>query len=65
MGIADGVTDYKKVAKSMGIQEDKIMTPANTPKEIRAAFTLYSQTASQISQQAAQPIPQAGGGFSV
>lgn len=65
MGIADGITDYKKVAKSMGIQEDRIMTPANTPKEIRAAFTLYSQTASQISQQAAQPTPQAGGGFSV
>ena len=56
MGIADGRTDFRKVFQSMGIREEWILTPGNTPQEIRAAFQLFSQSAVRASQTA--------GGFS-
>jgi hypothetical protein len=66
MGIADGSTDFRKVFREMGIEDQWILTPANDPKEIRAAFQLVSQSAVRASQGAAsfsQTAKQGLGGF--
>lgn len=58
MGIADnGYTDFQQVFREMGIPDDWILTPGNTPSEIRNAFLLVSQSAVRASQAV-------GGGFS-
>lgn len=63
MGIFDGSTDFRKIFRSMGIQDNWILTPANDPKEIRAAFRLFSQSALRASQGGASFSQTAAGGF--
>lgn len=50
MGIDDGETDFKKVFKEMGLREEWILTPKNTPHDIREAFRMFSQSAQTGSQ---------------
>jgi hypothetical protein len=52
MGISDGETDFHKVAKSMGIPSEWILTTANDPKSIRRAFKTFSDAMKQASQNA-------------
>lgn len=55
MGIDDGgYTDFRQVFQNMGIQDEWILTPGNTPSEIRAAFLLFSQSAVAVSQTSGQ-----------
>jgi hypothetical protein len=64
MGIDDGgLTDFRKIFQDMGIEDKWILTPANTPKEIRAAFSLFSSSAVRASQSAATFSKTALGGF--
>lgn len=58
MGIDDGYTPFKKVFGDMGIPANWILTPGNSPSEIRKAFAFASQSAVRASQAAG------GGGFS-
>ena len=53
MGIDDGSTDFRLVFRGMGIPDEWILTPGNTPSEIRKAFQVFSRSASQASQGAA------------
>lgn len=64
MGISDGRTNFEKVFGEMGIDPKWILTPANSPKEIRAAFRMVSQRASSAvaSGVAFSQVAQ-GGGF--
>ncbi|HSX01585.1 MAG TPA: hypothetical protein VLF67_05070 [Candidatus Saccharimonas sp.] len=57
MGIRDGSTDFNHVFTEMGILPEWILTPGNTPSEIRRAFAVVSQSAVRASQAA-------GAGFS-
>lgn len=50
MGIDDGVTNFRKVFRSMGLQDEWILTPKNTPHDIRESFRLFSQSAQTGSQ---------------
>lgn len=64
MGISDGHTDFNKVFREMGLLDKWILTPANSHKEIRAAFRMVSQQASQaVSGAAAFSQVALGGGF--
>ena len=64
MGIDDGSTDFRKVFGEMGIPDEWILTPQNSPSEIRAAFDLVSRTTQAASQSAQQFSAVAtGGGF--
>ena len=64
MGISDGgYTDFKAVLKEMGIPESCILTPGNTPSEIRKAFQFASQSAVRASQSAANFSKVKLGGF--
>ncbi|MFA6158380.1 MAG: hypothetical protein WC763_02020 [Candidatus Paceibacterota bacterium] len=50
MGISDGRTDFRGIARDMGIRDEWILTPGNTQSEIRKAFGLFSQSAVKASQ---------------
>ena len=50
MGMDDGGTDFGLVFRGMGIRDEWILTPANSPTEIRRAFEVFSQSAVQASQ---------------
>ena len=63
MGIADGYTDFRQVFGEMGIPDEWILTPGNSPSEIRAAFQTVSQSAVRASQGAASFSQTAMGGF--
>ncbi|MDD2870403.1 MAG: hypothetical protein PHS49_00295 [Candidatus Gracilibacteria bacterium] len=64
MGIDDGgYTDFNSVFTEMGIPDSWILTPANTDSEIRAAFNMFSQSATQASQSAQAFSQAAMGGF--
>lgn len=63
MGIDDKETNFKDVAKQMGIHPDWILTPGNTPSEIRKAFAVFSQSAVRASQNAQSFSQVASGGF--
>lgn len=63
MGISDGRTDFKQVFSEMGIPDEWILTPGNTPSEIRKAFQVFSQSAVRASQGAASFSQTAIGGF--
>ncbi len=53
MGIDDGgYTDFRAVFTEMGIRDEWILTPGNTPAEIRSAFQVFSQSAQAASQAA-------------
>lgn len=64
MGINDGQTDFRRVFGEMGIQKEWILTPGNSPSEIRKAFAVVSQSAVRASQVAGGNLSQvAAGGF--
>ncbi len=52
MGIDDGYTDFHQVFRDMGILDEWILTPGNSPSEIRRAFQTVSQSAVRASQAA-------------
>jgi len=63
MGIDDGDTDFKQVFREMGIPERWMLNPKNDKSEIRQAFQVFSQSAVQASQGAANFSKTAIGGF--
>ncbi len=63
MGIDNGYTDFREVAREMGIRDEWVLTPANNESEIRAAFQVFSQSAVRASQNAGQFSQTAMGGF--
>lgn len=63
MGINDGSTDFHQVFIDMGIPKEWILTPGNSPSEIRKAFAVVSKSAVRASQNAASFSKQAAGGF--
>jgi hypothetical protein len=52
MGISDGATDFRRVFTEMGIEDRWILTPGNSPSEIKKAFRVFSQSAVRASQAA-------------
>jgi hypothetical protein len=52
MGISDGATDFRRVFSEMGIEDRWILTPGNSPSEIKKAFRVFSQSAVRASQAA-------------
>jgi hypothetical protein len=58
MGISDGSTDFTDIFARMGVRPNWILTPGNTPHEIRSAFAMASRSAVRASQAAT------GGAFS-
>ena len=66
MGFKDPTSngvDFHQVFKEMGIRDEWILTPKNSPSEVRKAFQLFSQSAVQASQGAASFSKTALGGF--
>lgn len=63
MGIDDGRTDFRQIARDMGIRDEWILTPGNTPGDIRRAFMVFSQSAQRASQTAKSFSQTAMGGF--
>ncbi|MDE1874937.1 MAG: hypothetical protein KGH68_02635 [Patescibacteria group bacterium] len=62
MGIDDGSTDFRQIARDMGIPAEWVLTPKNSPHEIRKAFALASKSAVRVSQ-ATNFSQAAAGGF--
>lgn len=64
VGIDDGSTDFRSIFREMGIIDDWVLIPGNTPSEIRAAFAVVSQSAVRASQAAGGSFSQVAlGGF--
>ena len=64
MGVKNNNIDFDEVFQDMGLDKRWILTPSNSPKEIRAAFGLFSQSATSAVQGAASFSKTAlGGGF--
>jgi hypothetical protein len=63
MGIDDGMTDFRSVFEDMGIPNEWILTPGNSPSEIRRGFGTISQSAVRASQTAGNFSATALGGF--
>lgn len=63
MGVKDGTTNFRRVFREMGIPDQWILTPGNTPKEVRQAFQVFSSSAVRASQGAASFSQTALGGF--
>lgn len=63
IGIDDGYTDFKAIFNEMGIEDKWILTPKNTPSDIRKAFAMMSQSAVRASQSARGFSQTAAGGF--
>lgn len=64
VGIDDGRTNFRSVFGDMGIRDEWILTPKNSPSEIRRAFNTLSQSAVRASQAAGATFSQAAmGGF--
>jgi len=64
MGIDDGgITDFRDIFQQMGFEDKWILTPTNTEKEIRAAFSLFSSSAVRASQSTTHFSQTALGGF--
>lgn len=64
IGIDDGSTDFRQVFGEMGIRPEWILTPKNSPSEIRRAFNMLSQSATRASQASGASFSQAAmGGF--
>ena len=53
MGINDGSTDFRRVFREMGIEDQWSLTPGNDTSQIRRAFQVFSQSAVRASQSAA------------
>jgi hypothetical protein len=52
MGINSGYVDFRKIFRSMGLEDQWILTPKNTKHELRQAFNMFSQSAVSVSQAA-------------
>jgi hypothetical protein len=52
MGIDDGSTNFQDVFTRMGIRPQWILTPKNTPSEVRRCFAMFSKSAVRASQAA-------------
>lgn len=63
MGVDDGRTDYRLIFSAMGIPDQWILTPGNSPSEIRKAFGTFSKSAVRASQSAQSFSQTAIGGF--
>jgi hypothetical protein len=64
MGIDDGGhTDFRRVFREMGILDRWILTPGQSPQEVRKAFQVFSQSAVRASQGGALFSKTAVGGF--
>jgi hypothetical protein len=63
LGIDDGCTNFRKIFREIGIQDEWILTPGNTASDIRAAFQVFSQSAVRASQGATAFAQSALGGF--
>ena len=64
VGIDDGGhTNFREVFKQMGIDDKWMLTPGNSPSEIRKAFAVVSQSAVRASQGAGSFSQAAGAGF--
>lgn len=64
MGIDDGGrTNFRQIFQEMGIEDKWILTPQNSQKEIRAAFSLFSSSAVRASQSSKSFSQTALGGF--
>ncbi|HVO86739.1 MAG TPA: hypothetical protein VMT23_03410 [Candidatus Binatia bacterium] len=63
IGIDDGHTDFRQIFADMGIPDTWILTPGNSPSEIRKAFAVVSQSAVRASQSAGSFSQTALGGF--
>ncbi len=63
LGISDGSTDFRRVFRDMGLEDEWILTLAQSATEIRAAFRLFSQSAVRASQGGAAFGQAAVGGF--
>lgn len=63
MGIDDGSTDFRAIFEECGFPDEWVLTPKNTPSEIRKAFIVFSQSAVRASQNAASFSKTALGGF--
>lgn len=63
MGVDDGATDFRQVFEEMGIRPEWILTPGNTPSDIRKACGVFSKSAVRASQTAASFSQTALGGF--
>ena len=63
VGIDDGSTNFQQVFGEMGIRAEWILTPGNTPSEIRTAFQTISQSAVRASQTSGSFSQIAMGGF--
>lgn len=63
MGVDDGGTDFRLIATGCGIPDNWILTPKNSPSEIRKAFGMFSQSAVRASQGAQSFSQTAMGGF--
>lgn len=63
LGVDSGSTDFRRVFKEMGIRDEWILTPGNSPSEIRKAFGTFSQSAVSASQGGASFSQVALGGF--
>jgi len=50
VGVDDGYTDFRAVAASMGIPPEFVLTPGNSPSEIRAAMRVVSRSVVRASQ---------------
>lgn len=55
MGIDDGSTDFRDIFGRMGLRPEWILTPKNSPSEIRKACAMVSQSAVRASQAAPGP----------
>jgi hypothetical protein len=65
VGIDDGYTDFATVFGDMGLLSEWILTPSNSPSDIRRAFQTVSQSAVRASQTAGTFSQTATGGFGV
>jgi hypothetical protein len=63
LGLDDGSIDFRLVFQSLGIPDHWILTPGNSPGEIRRAFEVFSRSAVRASQTAQSFSKTALGGF--
>jgi hypothetical protein len=63
IGISDGYTDFKGIAKRMGIPDHCVLISGCNPSEIRAKCIMASQSAVRVSQAAAGTNVSQAGGF--
>lgn len=63
MGISDGATDFAGLFTDCGLKKNLILTPQNSPSEIRREFQVFSRSAVRASQSAKSFSQVAAGGF--